>query len=143
MLINVTITKALKGVAIGSRIIAAENAVKIKTVGTGASFYLPSVLDRRDSPVYMEVSDSLATLQTAVDAAYESLHVLLPVHPGQDTSVAAVNESFPVNKIEAVAYAPDSANKSWVYAQFGAFKIKKLLVDLTLAEIVTLATQIP
>lgn len=139
---SVTLTSnSKKSFDIGSRVIRAEAAFGATVSGTGCQFYYPrNDRDRRESSTVLVMSQTQANLITAMDLAYNAVSIALPVHPDKDATAATVSTVFSVGDIVwGAPYTPDSSNKSWLWIQDGAFKVKKYLINYTGAEIVSLA----
>lgn len=142
MLYSVTVeTNSKSSYDVGTRLIRAEAAYGAVVDGTGCFLWYPlNDRDRRESLSRMKISETQANLITAMDTAYNAVSITLPVHPYKNVSNAAVDTVFNVADIVwGKAYAPDAANKSWIFIQEGAFKVIRHLVDYTLTEIVNLA----
>jgi hypothetical protein len=126
---------------IGERLIQAELVSRMKTVDTTkTSFYYPlSYRDRRSKPIIMKADETLANMTTAINEAYLTTSITLPVHPDDDTSVATVDHVFAAKSVVwGLPLPSDPTNKSIVYVIEGGFRVVKLTVDLTLAEIIAL-----
>ena len=128
---------------VGTRLVNANYIHAAKTVQTSKTqFEYPfNHRDRREKPALLTTTDGIATVRAAANLAPTTLAITLPVHENDDVSVTAVNHDFMVEDIVwGLALPSDSANKSIVYILTGGFKVKKYIVDLTLAEIIALVT---
>ena len=144
MLVSVTVeTNQKRPLDVGTRMINAtywHNAYTVETTKTRFEYAL-NFKDRREKPSLLKTTEALATLATAADLAPTTLSITLPIHIGDDVGTAAVNRDFQTGDIVwGAPLGSDPANKSYVWILNGAFKAKRYLVDLTLAEIIALVT---
>ena len=139
---SVTVTaNTKKSFDVGARLIRSEAAAKAVVSGTGCELDYPlNDRDRRESLTHLTITQSQANLITAMDLAYNAVSIPLLVHPDNNATLATVSTVYnAADIVYGKAYTPDAANKSYVYVQEGAFKVKKLLVNYTLAEVISLA----
>ena len=139
---SVTVTaNTKKSFDVGTRLIRAEAAFKAVVSGTGCELDYPlNDRDRRKSLTHLTISETQANVITAMDLAYNAVSIALLVHPDNNANLATVSTVFNAGDIVyGKAYTPDAANKSYIYIQEGAFKVRKYLVDYTIAEVISLA----
>ena len=139
---SVTVTANTKSsFDVGTRLIRAEAAFNCVVSGTGAELDYPmNDRDRRESLTHLTITETQANVITAMDLAYNAVSIPLLIHPFNDATLTAVSTVYNAGDIAfGKAYTPDAANKSWIYIQQGAFKVKKYLVNYTLAEVISLA----
>lgn len=142
MLLAVTVeSNSKRPNEIGARLIRAEAAFEAVVSGTGCQFKYPlNDRDRRESLSVLKITENQAALIAGMDAGYGQVSITLPIHPNKDATAATVSTVFTGGDVVwGAPYAPDAANKSWLWIQQGAFKVTKYLVDNTLAEIILLA----
>ena len=124
-------------------VVAAEKARKMKTINTDeVRFEYPlNGRDSRASLSVIEADEEIADMLTAADlgaSPYDrdtELFPILTVSGGTPT-----NYAFPWADFQFAIAAQDAANESRVWFAKGNGQIEEYLVDLTLAELVTLAT---
>ena len=131
-----------KSFDVGTRLIRAEAAYGVVVSGTGSEFEYPmNDRDRRESLTHLTITENQADIIAGMDAVYDTVSIALPIHPDKDATAATVSTVYAAGDLVwGEAYGPDAANKSWVFIQEGAFKVNRLLVDNTLAEIIALVT---
>lgn len=143
MLLSLTVsTNSKQSQNVGTRLIRAEAVVGLITYATtGSEFDYPmNDRDRRVSLTHIQSTESVANVTTAMDLAYNAVSIVLPVHPDNLATTTPVNTTYNAGDIVwGAPYTPDASNKSWIYIQEGAFKVKKYLVNYTLAEVISLA----
>jgi hypothetical protein len=141
MLLVVTVTANSKSnLNVGSRLIRTEAVSKLVVYSTtGSKFDFPmSERDRRVSKTHLKCSDSVADIQNGMNLAYNQVDITLPVHEYNNVSNSTINEIY---NVADIVWGQNSATagKSWIFVNIGAFEVKKLLVDYTIAEIAELA----
>lgn len=140
MFLSVTVTKNQKNYTdVGARMIRAESLYALQVNGTGAKFTYPiNYRDRRTENSYLETTDSVATIKAAMILAYTDGTVTLDVYPDNNTSLAVVSTIFDVTSIQwGIA---SGATDTYLLILEGAFKVHKVLVKHTIAQILALST---
>jgi hypothetical protein len=109
----------------------------IRDNGTGSRFlFFDNHLDHRESPSYVEASDSVDDLKMAHDDDLSYKFITLPVHRNNNPSRATDNIQI---EADMFAYADASnadSDKSWVTYIKEGFKRVEVLVDLSLNDII-------
>lgn len=144
MIVVLTVeTNSLNKEDIGSKLVNAElfsEAITVETTKT--QFKYPfNFRDRREKPALIKTTEAITSLRAAANLAPTTPAITLAVHSDlKNPASAIVNTDFMVRDIQwGTAYAPDPT-KSYVYVLQGGFRVKKLLVNSTLAAIVALVT---
>lgn len=142
MLLSVTVeTNSKYKNDVGTRLIRAEllsDGVTVESTKTRFSYPL-NYRDSRELPTTLKTTDAIATLRASMNGAYATESITLPVHPEGDVALTVVNTEFwAKNIIWGIPLPSDPTNKTLVWITNGAFKVKKYVVDLTIAEIVAL-----
>ena len=139
MFLSVTVEKNQKNFTdVGTRMIRAESLYALQANGSGAKFTYPiNYRDRRTENTYIETTDSVATITTAMGAAYTTGTVTLDVYPDNDTTASTVSTVYDVTSIQWGI--PSGASDTYLLILEGAFKVHKVLVAHTIAQIIALA----
>jgi uncharacterized protein (TIGR02145 family) len=112
----------------------------ITSIATGSRFrFSDKYQDPRDSPCYVEITQTVAEIITAYDVPTDTT-ITLSIFRNNDITKPTTSTTVPVN---AIIYADrcnsDPTGKSWVYFEEGTFKIREgmALVDMSLEELLT------
>jgi hypothetical protein len=118
-----------------------RNLDSIRAHGSGGTesscYYFDNKWDSRDSGAYMELVKTPAQLITLIDTS-QNKYVTLPVFPDDDVTATAVNRVVETEYISFALSYGDGLNYSYVYFVDAGWKVVRVLVDYTLAEIVAL-----
>lgn len=139
MFLSVTVEKNRnRSFDIGTRMIRAESLYGLQANGTGSKFTYPiNYRDRRYQNTYLETTEAPAAIAAAMALAYTDGTITLDVYPDNNTALTPVSTIFDVTSIQwGVA---SGAADSLLYILEGAFKVRKILVNHTLAAIIALA----
>lgn len=139
MFISVTVTKNQnKSFDVGTRLIRAESLFGLQVNGTGSKFTYPlNYRDRRSKNSYLECSDAVATISAGMAAAYTDGTITLDVYPDNNSALTPVSTIYDVTSIQwGIA---SGAADTYLYILEGAFEVKKILVNHTIAAILLLA----
>lgn len=126
----------------GSRIFNTDYIVEARTVETSKTefLYQANPRDRRSKTQRIRVTDGIATIKTAFAATWQTNYIDLPIFPNNDsTETAVANTCAKESFCYAVPDASASTSRSYVHVLEGAFKIKKVLVDYNLDQLIDLA----
>lgn len=139
MYMSVTVEKNQKAFTdVGTRMIRAESLYGLQANGTGSKFTYPiNYRDRRTENSYLETTEAPAAIQAEMAAAYTDGTITLNVYPENDSSATPVATIFDVTSIQWGI--PSGATDTYILVLEGAFKVHKLLVAHTIAQIVALA----
>lgn len=139
MFLSVTVEKNQKNFTdIGTRMIRAESLYALQVNGTGAKFTYPiNYKDRRTENSYIEVTETQAAIKAGMIAAYTDGTVTLDVYPDNNTSLSTVSTIYDVTSIQWGI--PSGASDTYLLILEGAFKVHKVLVAHTIAQIIALA----
>lgn len=123
---------------VGTRLIRAEALYGLQANGTGSKFTYPmNYRDRRSRNTYLECTDSVATVTTGMTTAYTDGTITLNVYPENNSTITPVSTIFEVTNIQwGVA---SGATDTYLYILEGAFKLNKVLVAHTIAQVIALA----
>jgi len=96
MLLSLAITANTKqSLNVGTRLIRAEAVVNLVVSGTGAEFDYPmNDRDRRSALTHLTTTETVANIKIAMDAAYATVYIELPIHPDEDATAATVATTF-------------------------------------------------
>lgn len=139
MFLSVTVEKNQKRFSdVGTRLIRAESLFGLQANGTGAKFTYPmNYRDRREKNAYLETTEAPAAIQAAMAAAYTDGTITLDIYPGNNTSLSTISTIFDVTSIQwGIA---SGATDTYLYILEGAFALKKILVNHTIAQVIALA----
>lgn len=139
MFLSVTVEKNQKRFSdVGTRLIRAESLYGLQANGTGSKMTYPiNYRDRREKNSYIETTEAPATILAAMSAAYISGTVTLNVYPDNNTSITPISTIFDVTSVQWGI--PSGATDTYLYILEGAFKVNKILVSHTIAQIIALA----
>jgi len=113
-----------------------DNTVQVPT----SKFkFFDNHLNPREKYGYVKTKTAVATITAAADTAYDSYFITLPMFRNNNPDALTEDVTIPCNAVAyALAYSAD-ADLSWVLYNNAAFKRKEVLVDYTLAELLSLA----
>ena len=97
--------------------------------------------DRRDKDDLVGTNDTVSTIKTAMDGAFSSVSITLPVYENDDTTTATVDKTFSwAYLVKAIDQVGSDGARCYIWWAVGAFRVERVLVPYNIAQIVDLAS---
>jgi hypothetical protein len=112
------------------------NGIQTRATTKSSFYYSDNLWDRREAPRYVECDSTAAALKVASDLTWQSNFLALPIFTDNDSTKAKYYRYVHVDSISLVYEDKtsldiyDEAERCWLEYFEGAFKKKKVLVDL-------------
>lgn len=133
--------KSLKGPS-ATTLVLNTNRVglfKVRDSSYSDFYYSLNPWDRREAPVFVQATSTVAALTTALDTVLDSNVMELVIYPDDDITATPVSKYIDYADF-SYAYAYESDwEKSWVVYYSKAFKWHRVLVNNSLDELVDIA----
>ena len=108
--------------------------------GSNSKFYYTiKPGDRRDSATFIQATTTVANIIVAMDDVLSSNAMDLPVFPDDDITASTVQKYIDYTDFAYAVGHESEADKSWVYYCSKGFKLHRVLVDYTLAQLEQIA----
>jgi hypothetical protein len=106
------------------------------SANTGAKFwYSDNAIGRKESLSYLEVTESVDFIKSAIDTPFDSKFYTLPVHIHNDPTKPTYSLTIQANSlVYADRYNPYTGNKVWVVFMETVFKRVEVLCDMSFEE---------
>jgi len=113
--------------------------IRINIDLTISLFYFDNPCDYRDNGHYMVLNMTAAEIITQMDTAMSHASITIPCYVNNDPTLTTYNITGPISDLIYAVLDDNSLTRSWLYGNIDGWKTKKLLVNLTPAQILALA----
>jgi len=113
--------------------------IRINSDLTISLFYFDNPFDYRDNGSYMVSNMTAAQLITQMDTAMSHASITIPCYVNNDPTLTTYNITGPVHDLVYAVLDNNSLTRSWLVGTLDGWDTKRLLVNLTPAQILALA----